>query len=241
MAGIVGNRKLLNNDFTPWPRLPNEIKGHIFRVLLDSFTMVQSEVIGWCLGDDPLFRQAYSCAWASRSSTSQIRAVCHDMAKACPPSYCELPGSFSWTLEQAEKSIKWHRLRAVLYYIYILQQGHDQPEKKDVERGGSEGQSVLTSPQHVGGEYFVKVTFPYLVRVRPDPRSQTCVQANLVLFLWLRVREDPAPEDRARDVWLFEFEASLGISLSASMEAEVNDACLRTGLSGFRIGRPAEL
>jgi len=85
MADIVVNGQPLENSFTPWARLPNEFKCQIFRALLNSFTMLSSDVIGWCLCDDPLSRQAYSCACA----------VCYNMANACPPSYCELPGSFS--------------------------------------------------------------------------------------------------------------------------------------------------
>ena len=162
MATILANELPMDRTVPPWARLPNEIKCQVFRTLLDSFTMVPIDVIGWCLSEDPLFRQAYSCAWDSRSCAAQIRAVCCEMARTCPPSYCELPGPFSWAVEQAEKSVKWHRLRAALYCINILQQDHDEPENSDILR---EGSSVLTATPHVGGDYFIKVTLPYLVDV----------------------------------------------------------------------------
>jgi len=128
-----------------------------------------------------------------------------------------------------------------LYYIHILQQHRDKPETIDVVREGSEVQSILTGTPHGHGEYFVKVTFPYMVDVRPNPRTKTCVQANLILFMWLRTREDPAPDVRACEVWLFESEASSGISLGASMEAEVTDDMLRRGPGGPRGGRVIEV
>jgi len=58
---------------------------------------------------------------------------------------------------------------------------------------------------------------------------------------WLRTREDPPPEDHAREVWLFELEASLGISIGASMEAEVTDDTLRRGPGDFRGGGVIEV
>jgi len=59
--------------------------------------------------------------------------------------------------------------------------------------------------------------------------------------MWLRTREDPAPDDRAHEVWLCELQASFGISLTASMEAERTDDMLRTGPGGFQDGRVIEI
>jgi hypothetical protein len=199
----------------PWAKLPNEIKHEILKALLyDGVSLAQTgwSMFTWHLERDSLFRQVYRFAWTSRTSAEQISAVCHNMAGICPRP-CHMPQQ-SWESadEQYEKHIHWHRLRAALFYIRMLQHKPDRPELCDILRGGLLP-SVTTTNEHEQGQPFAKVTFPTRLGLRlgfiTTGMSSNDMSWSLVSLgcnVWLPVGEIPVLKDSACDISLFEFD-----------------------------------
>jgi len=126
------------------------------------------------------------------------------------------------------KHIYWYGLRAALIYLRVLHHSHDEAESDNTARRGLEW-SMITNTQHMEGHTFARITLPFIAKVescRIYPGEYTYRTMNFNRGMWLRVEENPTPDDRACHVYLFEFVPEFAV--------EARDDVLRSMSSDYR-------
>jgi len=206
----------MDNNVSPWAKLPNEIKHEIIKAPLDSSSRADPPLTGkflWVLHEDSFFRQVHHFAWTSRDFAAHISAICYDMARKCPRPCCMPQQSLQSAESEFMKHICWHRLRAALIYLRVLQYGHDRAEGSNTVQGGLES-SMITNTQHTEGQTIAIITMPFMVKLnscRIYPGEYTYRPMNFNREMWLWGGGNPIPNNSACHVYLFEFEPSYAV------------------------------